>query len=123
MSRNSKNREIYETWMSIQDIIGPARLWPIQIRKKNWTPGLKHWQRILTAAFVFIIGLDPIIFMEWAHLLNLSSDSHGYKHFEYLLTSFERNPRRYNLYGFNVRNNRYEYLNGTVRVYPNKARR
>lgn len=124
-SSNSKseNRRIYELWSSIQDIIGPARLWPIQIRRNFWTPGLKHWQRTLTAVFVFINGLNPSVFMEWAHLLNLGADNKAYDHFQYLLTTFEANPRRYNLYGYNVTNNRYEYLSGNVRVYVNKSNR
>ena len=30
---SNRNREIYQLWMTIQDIIGPANLWPRKIRR------------------------------------------------------------------------------------------
>ena len=119
----SNNRRIYELWMTIQDIVGRASLWPVSIRRYFWTQNLKLWQRTLVAAFVFINGLNPQIFMEWVEVLHLASDSAAVRHFQYLLSSFESNPRRYNLYGYNISNNRYEYLDGRVRVYVNKSQR
>ena len=32
----SRNRQMYELWMLIQDSIGPAYLWPIDIRRLIW---------------------------------------------------------------------------------------
>ena len=48
------NSEIYELWMTIQDIIGRARLWPYLIRRYFGTPHLKLWQRTVVAAFVYV---------------------------------------------------------------------
>ena len=109
--------------MIIQDIIGPARLWPISIRRNFWTKYLKGWPRTKTAVFVFVNGLNPEIFMEWAHLLELGRDADAFRHFQYLFSAFERNPKHYNLYGYSVTNNRYEYLDGTVRIYVHKSKR
>ena len=117
----STNRRIYEFWMTIQDIIGNARLWPISIRRYFWTPNLRFFHRTLVAAFVYVNGLMPEIFMEWARLLHLCRDQAAYRHFEQLFSAFEH--RRYNLYAYNVTNNRYEYIEGRVRVYVNKGKR
>ena len=32
----SRKRQIYKLWMLIQDIIGPAYLWSINIRRLIW---------------------------------------------------------------------------------------
>ena len=32
----SRNRQIHELWMLIQNIMGPAYLWPINIRRLIW---------------------------------------------------------------------------------------
>lgn len=59
--RKARNREIYEQWMLIQEIVGDAKLWPYFIRKLFWTRGIKHDMRPILAAFVFVNGLDPIV--------------------------------------------------------------
>ena len=33
---------------------------------------MRHFQRILIATFVYVNGLNPVIFMEWADQLNLA---------------------------------------------------
>ena len=58
--------------------------------------------------------IESTIFMEWAELVHLGSDSAAYRHFHYLFDTFESDPRLYNLYAYNITNNRYEYLDGTV---------
>lgn len=37
---NTRNRDIYKQWMDIQDIVGPAKLWPLFIRRLFWTQSL-----------------------------------------------------------------------------------
>lgn len=115
------NRDIYNLWVTIQDIIGPARLWPHSIRRLFWTPCLRHFQRILISAFVYVNGLNPDIFLQWARLIGLGSDESAYRHFRNIFILFE--SRRYNLYAYNVSNNRYEYIDGTVRHYVHRSRR
>ena len=118
----SKHRQIYEKWMEIQEIIGAANKWPFRIRRLFWTQNIKHFDRLLVAAFVYVNGLNPVIFLEWAHLNSMCRDHTGYKHFTNLL--FELfDQRKYNLYAYNVGNNRYEYLDGTVRRYRHASRR
>lgn len=112
----TKNREIYEKWTIIQDIIGDAKHWPFSIRRLFWTKHIKHWDRLLLTAFVYVNGLNPDIFLEWAYLLELGRDSAAYKHFESLLK--EQYPNKsYKLYAWNVTNRRYEYIDGSVRHY------
>lgn len=115
------NRSVYEKWMVIQDIIGDAKLWPIRIRRLFWTQNLKHFDRIILAAFVYVNGLNPVIFLEWARLLKLGRDEAAYRHFDNLLRLYE--IRNYTLYAYNVSNNRYEWLDGSVRQYVHRSLR
>ena len=117
----SKNREIYEKWVEIQDLIGPASKWPFLIRKLFWQQNIKHFERLLVAAFVYVNGLNPLIFLEWARLNSLCTDENGYKQFEDLFKLFD--DRKYKLYAYHVGNNRYEWLDGTVRQYTHASRR
>ena len=115
-SRKSKNREIFETWTIIQDIIGHAKQRPHSTRRLFWTKHLKHWDRLLISTFVYVNGLNPDIFLEWAHLLDLGRD------FEALLKTVFQN-RTYNMYAWNVTTGRYEYIDGTVRHYVHVSMR
>ena len=115
------NAQIYNLWLTIQDIIGPVRLWPFYIRRLFWTQNLNHFQRILIGAFVFVNGSNPEIFFELARIIGLGRDESAYRHFRALFRLFEH--WRYNLYAFNVSNGRYEYIDGTVRQYIHKSRR
>ena len=111
----ARNREIYQLWKTIQDIIGDAKKWPKLIRKLFWTRNLIYFHRCLVAAFVYVNGLNPEIFMEWADKQFLCRDKSAVNHFRYPFKAFlEKN---YNLYAYNVTNNRYEYIDGTVRIY------
>jgi len=49
----------YILWSDIQDIVGPATFWPQRIRRYFWTRHLTHWERILTATFIWVNGLNP----------------------------------------------------------------
>lgn len=70
--------------MAIQDIIGPAKEWPFLIRRLFWTRFLRHWQRILICAFVYVNGLDPLLFKEWVTLKGLARDASAFNHFDAL---------------------------------------
>ena len=117
----SKNRMIFEKWTDIQEIIGPANKWPVLVRKLFWKGNIQHFDRLLVASFVFVNGLNPVIFLDWARLISLCRDETGYKHFEELFKLFD--DRKYKLYAFHVGNNRYEWLDGTVRYYTHASRR
>ena len=81
----------------------------------------KHFERLLSAAFVYINGLNHTIFLGWAYLIEMCRDESGYNHFCDLFRLFE--DRHYNLYAFNVGNSRYKYIDGTVRRYVHASRR
>lgn len=118
-----KNRKTHELWTTIQDIVGDAKLWPKRIRKNFWTPGLKHFERIITCAFVYVNGLNPEVFYEWVDLLNLASDNEANRHFRELFKSFEAEKYSRSLYAYNITSKKYEYLDGSVRTYVHKSRR
>ena len=96
----SKNRETYEKWIEIQDLNGPASKWPFSIRKLFWQQNIKHFERLFVAVFVYVNGLNPSIFLEWARLNSRCRDETGYKHFEDLLKLFD--GRKYKLYAYHV---------------------
>ena len=91
----SKNRMIFEKWTDIQEIIGPANKWPVLVRKLFWKGNIQHFDRLLVASFVYVNGLNPVIFLEWARLISLCRDETGYKHFEELFKFFDY--RKYKL--------------------------
>ena len=121
MAAVARNRQIYELWRDIQDIIGNARLWPYRIRALFWKQGVKHFERILLVTFVLVNGLNPEVFMEWVDLVNLCNNTSARRHFEALFRLLPE--RNYTLYAYNVTNNRYEYLDGRVRRYVHASRR
>ena len=110
-------------WIDIQDKIGRATVWPVNIRRLFWTQNNTHFKRILVSAFVYVNGLNPEIFMEWVELIGLARDRAALNHFRALFNLFERGSYSTSLYAFNITNNRYEYLDGSVRRYVNRAQR
>ena len=74
-SKKSKNREIYELWKCVQDIIGEASKWPKIIRRLFWTENLIPFQRCMVAAFAYVNGLNSDIFLHWAEKQHLCKDS------------------------------------------------
>lgn len=107
----------FELWTDIQDIIGPARCWPQRIRTLFWTKNLNHYQRIDICRFVFVNGLNPVVLLEWCDLKGLARDYWSRNEIRTLMASFELDPGRYNWYSWNVMQNRYEKLDGTVVRY------
>ena len=59
--RGKNNREKFETWNVIQDIMDPANLWPYLI-SRLFEYLLRHWDRLLISAFVYVNRLNPDIF-------------------------------------------------------------
>ena len=83
MDRFIRRSPRFLLWQDIQDIIGPANKWPRSIRKNFWNQNIKHFDRILLAAFVFVNALNPVVFLEWGIMNNLFrfKDSR-YRHFK-----------------------------------------
>ena len=119
----SRKRQICLQWTLIQDIIGPAKLWPHKIRNLFWTKNLQHFDRLIVCAFVYVNGLNPELFFEWTELLELARYRPARNHFRAIFKYFYNGNCSRSLYAFNVTNNRYEYLDGTVRRYVNRQNR
>lgn len=118
----SRNAQIYQLWRDIQDIIGPAKLWPLSIRRLFWTRPLRHWDRILICSFAYVNGLNPEVLLEWISLLHLVENDSGIRHIKSFFTLVERG-RNYTLYAWNVSTGRYEWLDGKPRAYVPRADR
>ena len=76
-------------------------------------------QRHIISAFVFVNGLDPIIFFEWVNLKGLARDTEAYRHFSYLFNKFEADPTKFGfgLYAYNVTMGHYQKINGERHIY------
>ena len=120
---SNRNRKIFETWKLMQDIVGKASAWPKNIRRLFWTRCVKHFDRIIMAAFVYVNGLNPEIFFEWAELLHVFRDSSGLRHCQNLFKLFDNGRYSKALYAYNITTGRYEYIDGSPRVYVNKSNR
>lgn len=107
-------RREYELWKDIQDIIGDASCWPKEICRLFWSHNLNHWQRQYLTSFVYVNGLHPDVFVEWANLKCLCENRKHYEHIDYLLRRYTE--VNYNLYAWNVTNGQYRNINGTVRT-------
>ena len=116
------NAAIYSQWMIIQDIIGNASSWPYSIRRIFWRKPLKHFDRILLCTFAYVNGLNPDILFEWIDLLTLTNRA-GVNHMRALFRLFENGNYSRSLYAWNITNHRYEYLDGSVRLYQHASLR
>jgi hypothetical protein len=114
--------ETFILWTDIQDIVGPGKLWPKKVRKLFWTKNIKHFERLIVSAFVWVNGLNPVVFMEWAEMIGMCRDRAARNHFDALFKLFD-NGRIYNLYAYNISLNRYEYLDGRPRRYIHRSLR
>lgn len=119
----SRGRQIYESWAEIQDIIGKASLWPVRIRRLFWTKNIKNFERFIVCVFVYVNGLNPELFKEWALLMGLLRDNEAHRHVDYLFTKFEEGKYAKEHYAYNVSQQRYEYIDGTRRTYIHKTDR
>ena len=74
------NREIYNNWILIQDLIRDSKLWPTSIRKLFWTKNIKYFNRFRICCFAYVKGLHPDILCHWPLLLGLCRDSSAMQH-------------------------------------------
>lgn len=119
---SSRSSRIYRLWMDIQDIIGPANLWPLSIRRLFQTRPLRHWQRILICTFAYVNGLNPEVLIEWVLLLRLLNNESGVRHIQSFFILVERGTN-YTMNNWNVSTRRYEWLDGRPRAYLPRGKR
>lgn len=106
----------------IQEVIRPANLWPLSIRRLFWTRPLRHWQRILICTFAYINGINPEVLIEWVLLLSLLNNEPGVRHIQrfFILVEIRRNNT---LYSWIVSTRRYELMDGRPRTYLPRGER
>jgi hypothetical protein len=63
----SHNRQIYNLFCDIQDIICAKKHWPRRILSIFWKKKCSHWERKLLSAFLYVNGLNPIVFSTMGH--------------------------------------------------------
>ena len=117
---SARSIAISDKWRFIQDIVGPARLWPLNIRHLFWKQNLTHFERIILCAFAYVNGLHPDTLIEWAVLLH-STDR--LEHLRQLFNYFDEGRYARSLYSYCVSQRTYRYLDGTTRYYIHRSQR
>ena len=59
-------QECVTLWGDILDIIGPVKKWPPKMRNLFFKQGLSHFERLKVCTFVYVNGLNPVMFFEGA---------------------------------------------------------
>ena len=114
--------KVYNLWKDIQDIIGPATLWPFKIRKNFWNNKITHFDRIILCDFSYINGLNPLVLLQWFRLISVTSiGDDRERHIIYIFKSLEEGIYK-GLYSWNIYNGRYETIDGSIRMYGRKIK-
>ena len=90
-----RNKAIYDLWVIIQDLVGPAHLWPSNLRRLFWAQDMGYLGRFKVAIFGYINGLNPLITYEWLSLMGgiLPNDRKGWAHIKGLVEVLEGGVR------------------------------
>lgn len=112
---SAMNRNQLQLFTEIQDIIGAFDLWPHRIQ--NWflhgvPEGRGQRLRPIVAAFVWVNGLNPVVFLEWCALNPDIFSLRAIQHFQWLFQSIERGYLGY-MYSYSITMGRYEKLDGS----------
>ena len=111
-------QECVTLWGDILDIIGPVKKWQPKMRNLFFKQGLSHFERLKVCAFVYVNGLNPVMFFEWADFLQLLSDKAARRECENWFAEFEKNTTKWkHIYQFNVYYHRYEFIDGRVKYH------
>ena len=118
---NGQPDMLYMLWKDIQELIGPAKLWPKAIRRFFWTKNIRNWPRVRVCAFAFVNGLPAHMLLHWGIMVQMWTGvgDPSYRHAARLMYIIEHKGGhcKYKLWAWNVHNNRGEYLDGTPRRY------
>ena len=105
-------------WDDILDIIGPVKKWPPKMRNLFFKQGLSHFERLKVCAFVYVNGLNPVMFFEWVDFLQLLSNEAAHRECQNWFNEFKNNTMKWkHIYQFNVYYHRYEYIDGRVKYH------
>ena len=116
----------FNMFLEIQDIIGPAHLWPHQVLHYflHGVPrglGIARRARLEVATFFWSNGLNPVVFLEWGRLDTVAYPMNSIEHYRWLFQSLENGYMAYR-YAWNVSQGHFQYMDGTY-CDPNKRRR
>ena len=107
----------FNLFLEIQDIIGPAHLWPHRVLQYflHGVPrglGIARQARLEVATFFWSNGLNPQVFLEWCQLDQESYPRDSVQHYMWLFQSLDNGYLAYR-YSWNVSQGHYQYMNGT----------
>ena len=113
-----------DAWATLQELAGPASLWPRLIRRLFWTRRLRNADRAVLCAFCFVNGLPPGLVLDWSGgCVPIFGDESARRHFVYVHEALSAGRYPY-LYAYNVSQNRYERAtDGAPRRYVNRRQR
>ena len=104
-------------WDDILDIIGPVKKWPPKMRNLFFKQGLSHFERLKVFTFVYINGLNSVMFFKWANFLQLLSNEAARRECQNWFNEFKNNTKWKHIYQFNFYYHRYEYIDGRVKYH------
>lgn len=113
-------------WLDLQDVIGPAILWPQFIRKKMWCSNLGYADRALIAAFGYCNGVNRDFLCDVLRQINSYATVPRLRKiadlYEYWSEETERGYERRSRYvSFDIILQRYTDLNGNDWIFRDVA--
>ena len=131
MAQTSWSVQKQEKWSEIEDLVGESKLWPFFIKKLFLKKNLNHDERRYICAFVWVNGLNPLIFFEWCELNGSLRDPSAWRHVKYHFYTYFPSKQDITcpeetkklMYSYCVHQNQYRYINGYVRYYTNRTLR
>ena len=108
---NSQQRQLF---IEIQYIVGDFTKWPHTVQ--HWflhgvEEGRGQRIRPLLSAFLWVNGLNPVVFYEWCSLFPEVFSKRAVDHFKWIFKSFDNGFQKY-LYSYNVTLGHYQKLDG-----------
>ena len=88
------------------------------MRNLFFKQGLSHFERLKVCPFVYVNGLNPVMFFEWADFLQLLSNEAAHRECQNWFNEFKNNTTKWkHIYQFNVYYHRYKYIDDRVKYH------
>ena len=95
---------------ALQELVGPASLWPRLICRLFWTRRLRNADRADLCTFCFVNGVPPSLVLDWiGGCVPIFGDESAQQHFAYVHEALSVGRQSY-LYAYNVSQNRHQRL-------------
>ena len=82
-------------WDDILDIIGPVKKWPPKMGNLFFKQGLSHFERLKVCTFMYVNGLNPVMFFEWANFVQLLSNEAACRECQNWFNEFKNNTTKW----------------------------